>query len=113
MKRILLAFGLMVALITPALAQTAPQLAYDTATLAWDAPTTAPGWYLLNCGAADIRINAPATSVKVSTVLPVVGSYTCTLKAANAFGVSAPSNAVTFEVGERPAPPANVRVEAR
>lgn len=101
-------------------AQTVLQVPYDAATFSWDAPASPPPagsgpteWYLLNCGGADVRIDAPATSVPVRDVLAGPGSYTCSLKAASAFGVSAPSNAVTFESGYRPADIGDFRIEVR
>lgn len=101
-------------------AQTVLSVPYDSARFTWDPPPTplppgvGPiGWYLLNCGGADIRIDAPATSIAVSAVLSGPGSYTCTLKAASAFGVSNPSNAVKFDTGYRPADVGNFRIEVR
>lgn len=102
-------------------AQTVLQVPFDKATFSWDPPpnplpagTSPPTHYLMNCGGADVRIEAPATSVPAKDVLSGPGNYTCTLKAANQFGVSsAPSNAVTFETGFRPADVNNFRIEVR
>lgn len=103
-----------------ALAQTVLQVPYDAAQIVWAAPVDPPPagvgvtrWYLMNCGAADIRIELPATSVPVKTVAPKPGSYTCTLWAVNNFGKSAPAAVPVFEAGYVPPTPNNVRIEVR
>ena len=101
-------------------AQTVLQVPYDAAVIAWAAPVDPPPagvgvtrWHVMNCGAADIRIELPATSVPVKTVAPKPGSYTCTLWAVNNFGKSTPAAVPVFEAGYIPATPDNVRIEVR
>ncbi len=104
MRSISLCLLALVLCAASALAQTPVlQVPFDKATFVWDAPPNPlPAgqgpieFYLMNCGGADVRITAPTTSAPVSSVLSGPGVYTCTLKAANRFGVSAPSNAVDF-----------------
>jgi hypothetical protein len=104
----------------PAYAQTVLQVPYDAAQIVWAAPVDPPPagagvtrWHAMNCGAADIRIDLPATSIKVSAVAPGPGSYTCTLWAVNNFGKSLPTAVPVFEAGYVPPTPANVRIEVR
>lgn len=104
----------------PAHAQTVLQVPYDSAVIAWaspvDPPPTGAGvtrWYAINCGAADIRVDLPATSVPVKTVAPTPGSYSCTLWAVNTFGKSLPVAVPAFDAGYIPATPDNVRIEVR
>lgn len=103
-----------------ALAQPVLQVPYDAAQIVWAAPVDPPPtgvgvtrWYVMNCGAADIRIELPATSIKVSAVAPKPGSYTCSLWAVNTFGKSAPAAVPVFEAGYVPPTPNNVRIEVR
>lgn len=85
-------------------AQTPIIVPYATANFLWDAPASGPTptHYLLNCGGADVNIPAPATSKPVRDVVAGVGTYTCTLKAANEAGAS---NAAPFPVFTAVAPP--------
>ena len=101
-------------------AQTVIQVPYGTAHFYWDAPIDPPTsesgstrWYLLNCGGADIRIDAPATSFPVKTAVTAPGSYACTLRAANEFGVSEAAAFPLFEAGYVPPVVANPRIEVR
>lgn len=101
-------------------AQTVIQVPYESAQFLWDAPVSPPPsgsgetrWYLLNCGGADIRIDAPATSYPVKSAVTTPGSYTCTLKAVNNFGASAPASFPLFEAGYVPASVTNLRIEVR
>ena len=118
--RLIVLLGLLCLIAGPAFAQTVLQVPYDAAQIVWAAPADPPPtgvgvtrWYLMNCGAADLRIELPLTSVPVKTVAPKPGSYTCTLWAVNNFGKSAPAAVPTFEAGYVPATPANVRIEVR
>lgn len=108
------------AMCTEADAQTVLQVPYDSAVIAWESPIDPPPpgagvtrWYEINCGAGDIRIDLPSTSVPVRTVAPSPGNYTCTLWAVNHFGKSAPTAVPAFEAGYVPATPSNVRIEVR
>ncbi len=111
---------LLALLALPASAQTVLQVPYDAAVIAWAPPIDPPlagagvtRWYLMNCGASDIRIDLPATSVPVKTVAPKPGNYSCTLWAVNNFGKSLPTTVPVFEAGYLPATPDNVRIEVR
>ncbi|MCS6297177.1 MAG: hypothetical protein H8K09_13155 [Nitrospira sp.] len=101
-------------------AQTVLQVPYDAAVIAWQpAVTPAPTgvgetrWYAMNCGAGDLRIDLPASSVPVKTVAPKPGKYSCTLWAVNNFGKSLPATVPAFDAGYLPATPDNVRIEVR
>ena len=116
----LLTVLIMVLAASVASAQTVIQVPYDAAQIVWAPPTDPPPdgagvtrWHAINCGAEDIRIELPATSVKISAVAPMPGSYTCTLWAVNNFGKSAPAPVPAFEAGHIPATPDNVRIEVR
>ena len=120
--RLHISLGLLIVglLAISAQAQTVLQVPYDSAQIVWAAPADPPPagvgvtrWYLMNCGAADIRIELPMTSVPIKTVAPKPGSYTCTLWAVNNFGKSAPATTPTFEAGYIPSTPGNVRIEVR
>lgn len=118
-------FALLV--LCPALghAQTVLQVPLDSASIKWDpAPPASPPtctsncigetrWYIMNCGAADIRIDMPATSVPVKTVAPAPGTYSCTMWAVNNFGRSGPATVPQFESGYIPSTPNNVLIEVR
>ncbi len=115
MKRVLLLVSLLV--VTDSLsAQTPLVVPYDTSIFSWAAPIDPPvagvgvtRWHVINCGAADKRIDLPATSIPVKSVVQP-GTYTCTLKAVNNFGPSAAVAFPTFDAGYIPAPPANLRI---
>lgn len=94
-------------------AQTPVTVSYATGTFSWDAPVggSTPTFYRFNCGAADVDFPAPATTKPVNQVVPSVGTYTCTLKAGNAAGVSTASNAVTFDAVAPPNAPSNLQVQ--
>lgn len=101
-------------------AQTVLQVPYDAAVIAWQSPADPPPagvgvtrWYLMNCGAGDLRIDLPASSVPVKTVAPKPGKYSCTLWAVNNFGKSLPATVPAFDAGYLPATPDNVRIEVR
>lgn len=118
--RCVLALGLLCGWVELAQAQTVLQVPYDQAVIAWEPPIDPPPvgagvtrWHAINCGAADLRIDLPATSIKVSAVAPAPGSYSCTMWAVNNFGKSAPVTVPTFEAGYVPATPSNVRIEVR
>lgn len=51
-----------------------------------------------------------ARTMPLSRAIDSVGTWTCVAKAYNAFGVSDPSNSVTFEAGRRPSAPGNTRI---
>ena len=96
------------------------QVPYDAAVIAWQSPADPPPagvgvtrWYLMNCGAGDLRIDLPASSVPVKTVAPKPGKYSCTLWAVNNFGKSLPATVPAFDAGYLPATPDNVRIEVR
>ena len=108
----------MVLAASVASAQTVIQVPYDAAQIVWAPPIDPPAdgagitrWHAINCGAADIRIELPATSVQISTVAPMPGSYACTLLAVNKFGKSSPAPVPPFEAGHVPATPDNTRLE--
>lgn len=99
-----------------AIAQTVIQVPYGAASFYWDAPLNPVSgvgvtqWYVLNCGGADIRVDVPAVSLPVQKAVAGPGTYTCTLKAANTFGTSAPASFPVFEAGYQPAPAKNLRL---
>ncbi len=120
--RLHVSLGLLIVgfLASPAQAQTVLQVPYDSAQIVWAAPVDPPPpgvgvtrWYVMDCGAGDLRIDLPALSVPVKTVAPTPGSYTCQLWAVNNFGRSAPTAVPPFEAGYIPATPGNVRIEVR
>jgi hypothetical protein len=77
-----------------------------------DATHGAAASYNVKCGSATgtytitSNVLAPATSVAVSTVVPLPGTYFCVATAVNSFGESAPSNEVNFQSGYTPSSPA-------
>lgn len=78
------------------------------------APADVEEW-IFECGGAPVRVpkaevTPPDLRVPVSRVITAPGTYTCQLRAANAFGASDPSNAVTFEAGLPPEPGSGLRV---
>lgn len=104
----------------PSAALTVLQVPYDAALIAWDAPIDPPPpgvgvtrWHAINCGAADIRVDLPATSAPVKTVAPQPGNYSCTIWAVNDFGKSEPAPVPPFNAGYIPATPGNIRIEVR
>ena len=94
-------------------AQTPIHVPYSTANFLWDAPTSGstPTYYLLNCGAADVNIPAPATSKPVRDVVAGAGTYTCTLKAGNAGGLSPAAPFPIFTADVAPNAPTGLQVQ--
>lgn len=85
------------------------------AVFAWDHPDPASvDEWVFECGSAPVRIPKAEvpTSLRVplDRVITAPGTYTCQLRAVNAFGTSEPSNAVRFEAGVPPAGPVEFRV---
>lgn len=91
----------------------------NRAVFEWTAPVGggAPTDYVMQCGAATAGpyplqriVAAPATTTPVLGVVLVPGTYFCVVTARNLFGVSAPSNEITFQAGAAPAAPSGLRV---
>lgn len=101
-------------------AQTVIQVPFDTAVFAWDLPAASPTAsvatkHTIVCGAVTVDVPMPATSIPVRTVVPGIGTYSCSIYASNAFGRQAAANVpfAQFEAGLVPLAPANPRLEVR
>ncbi len=57
------------------------------------------------CNAISHVVGGTARSVGIFDFITAPGTYTCAVRAANAFGVSDPSNAVSFDAGLAPNAP--------
>lgn len=55
-------------------------------------------WHVVNCGQDDVIVMAPTHSVPLVEVVQDPGIYTCTVKAANDYGMSNPVSIGPFAV---------------
>lgn len=104
-------------------AQTAIIVDIEKARLTWEWSQGTGGMaddFLLTCTSAaqptptTTPITGPATrSVPVKTVITGLGTWTCSVQARNAAGISPASNAVQFIAGTLPFSPTNLILEAQ
>lgn len=97
---------------TPAQAQTALAVPFDTATFQWTIPTpdathSAAVSHVVTCGASTLIVNAPANTALIKNVVAAPGTYTCTVQAQNPFGLSAAVTFPSFDAGYPPLSPTN------
>jgi len=123
MKTLLLALFLLAASATFAWGQTTLAVDIEKATLTW---TWAQGTggavdeFRMYCGAtpgvydpAFVISDITTRSVLVLDILSGPGTYFCAVSAADAFGESRLSNEVTFDAGNIPLPPTDLKVTAQ
>jgi len=75
--------------------------------------------YVVQCGPSTgvyqsgVTVPAPQTTFSVASVVPSPGTYFCVVVARNQFGMSGPSNEVTFQAGSPPGPPSGLTIRAQ
>ena len=97
--------------------QTMVAVPLDRAEFVWEHPDPASvATWRFRCDGTTVDVpvaEAPGLRVPLGRVITQPGVYTCDLRAANEFGESDPSNAVSFRAGVAPPPPGSLRIEAR
>jgi hypothetical protein len=111
----LLVFG-----ISVASAQMMLQVNLDRAVFQWDYPSgggATPDAFVVWCGAVSgaytLQSNPipfPTMSAPMTSVIADPGTYFCAVVAQNSFGVSDPSNEISFEAGYAPRAPSDFRL---
>lgn len=106
---------LLIGLGTSASAQTVIAVPFDTATFQWtvpapDATHSAATSHLLTCGTASLSVAMPSNTALVKDVVVGPGTYTCTVKAVNAFGSTAEVAFPQFQAGYLPLAPTNTQI---
>lgn len=93
---------------------------FGSASFAWDVPapdaTHSPATkHVLTCGTVVVEVPMPTTSIPLKNVVPGPGHYVCTLYAENDYGRQTDPNVPfpVFDAGNRPNPPAQLRLEAQ
>lgn len=114
----ILLLAIMLAFPTLVSAQTTLKVPFDQASFAWTVPPSGPtnspaDKHTIVCGTISVDVPMPATSKPVRDVVPVVGTYSCSLYASNSFGRQVEPNVPfpTFEAGLVPLAPINPRLE--
>lgn len=99
-------------------AQTVISVPFNSAVFAWDATPadathSAATKHTVVCGAVQVDVPMPATSIPIRNVIPGPGVYSCSLFASNTFGRQTEPNVPfpQFEAGTTPWPPTNTRLE--
>lgn len=95
-------------------AQTLPtSIAVDisTAKLTWDHDNVSTvDEFNVDCGTVTAVVPAPTLELALKDFITTSGAYTCFVTAKNKFGVSGPSNKVTFEAGAKPTAPTGAAI---
>lgn len=99
----------------PTMAQTVIAVPFDTAAFQWtipapDATHGAATSHLLKCGTASLSVAMPSNTALVKAVVPGPGTYTCTVKAVNAFGATAEVPFTQFQAGYLPLEPTGTQI---
>lgn len=105
----------LIGLGTSANAQTVIAVPFDTATFQWTIPTPdathSPATsHLLTCGTATLSVAMPSNTALVKDVVVAPGTYTCTVKAVNAFGSTVEVPFPQFQAGYLPLAPTNTQI---
>lgn len=116
-KVVIVIMGGVLLCATYAHAQTILKVPFESASFAWDVPTSSPNKspadkHTVVCGSVSVDVPMPATSIAVRDVLSATGVYSCSLYASNAFGRQSEPNVPfpQFEAGLEPASPLNPRL---
>ena len=79
------------------------EVSLATGSLSWNAVSgevagAETQWHVVSCGKDDVFVLEPTRSVPLVEVIQDPGTYTCTVKSANDFGVSSASSIGPFVV---------------